>query len=136
MQKTEAVRSLTWFQRLRRNYRPWGLLAFLLVLCPPFVPQTYVVQATDTLLFILLAVSINLLIGYGGMISLGHAAYFAIGGDTAGPLVSHAGTPMLVGLLAAPLVAALAAAFIGLFCIRVTHVYFIMMTLAFGQLVY
>ena len=81
----------------------------------------YVVQATDTLLFVLLAVSINLLIGYGGMISLGHAAYFAIGGYTAGLLVAHAGTPMLVGLLAGPLVATLAAAFIGLFCIRVTQ---------------
>ena len=100
MQETDVVRSLTWFQRLRRNYRPWGLLAFLLLLCPPFLPQTYVVQMTDTLLFILLAVSINLLIGYGGMISLGHAAYFAIGGYTAGLLVSHAGMPMFVGLLA------------------------------------
>lgn len=136
MQKTEAVRSLTWFQRLRRNYRPWGLLAFLLVLCPPFLPQAYVVQMTDTLLFILLAVSINLLIGYGGMISLGHAAYFAIGGYTAGLLVSHAGMPMLVGLLAGPLAAALAAAFFGLFCIRMANAYFIMLTLAFGQLVY
>jgi branched-chain amino acid transport system permease protein len=136
MSKTAALRSLTWFQRLSRNYRQWSLLVLLLVLCPPFLPQTYVVQATDTLLFVLLAVSINLLIGYGGMISLGHAAYFAIGGYTAGLLVTHAGMPMLVGLLAGPLAAALAAAFIGVFCIRVTNAYFIMLTLAFGQLVY
>lgn len=121
---------------LSRNRWAWGALALLLVLCPPFLSQTYVVQATDTLLFILLAVSINLLIGYGGMISLGHAAYFAIGGYTAGLLVSHAGAPMVVGLVAAPLAAALAAAVIGVFCTRATHVYFIMMTLAFGQLVY
>lgn len=137
MSESKMHRSLpARIKRLLRNCWQWILLALLLVLCPPFLPQSYVVQATDTLLFVLLAVSINLLIGYGGMISLGHAAYFAIGGYTAGLLVAHAGTPMLVGLLAAPLVAALAAAFIGLFCIRVTHVYFIMMTLAFGQLVY
>ena len=121
---------------LSRDHWQWVLLAPLLVVCPPFLSQTYVVQATDTLVFVLLAVSINLLIGYGGMISLGHAAYFAIGGYTAGLLVTHAGMPMLVGLLAAPLAAALAAAFVGLFCIRVTHVYFIMITLAFGQLIY
>jgi branched-chain amino acid transport system permease protein len=136
MQKTEAVHPPTWFQGLRRNYRNWGALAFLLVLCPPFISQTYVVQLTDTLLFILLAVSINILIGYGGMISLGHAAYFAIGGYTAGLLVTHAGAPMLVGLLVGPLAAALAAVFIGVFCIRVANAYFIMLTLAFGQLVY
>ena len=136
MLTTEAGRPLTRFQGLRRNCRNWGLLVFLLVLCPPFIPQTYVVQLTDTLLFILLAVSINLLIGYGGMISLGHAAYFAIGGYTAGLLVTHAGAPMLVGLLAGPLAAALAAVFIGVFCIRVANAYFIMLTLAFGQLVY
>lgn len=132
----EVVQSVTWFQRLKRNYGTWSFLAFLLVLSPPFLPQIYVVQATDTLLFILLAVSINLLIGYGGMISLGHAAYFAIGGYTAGLLVTHAGMPMLVGMLVGPLAAALAAAFIGVFCIRVAHAYFIMLTLAFGQLVY
>ncbi len=137
MLETEAHRPLLARSKcLLRDYWQWGLLALPLVLCPPLLPQMYVVQATDTLLFILLAVSINLLIGYGGMVSLGHAAYFAIGGYTAGLLVTHAGTPMLVGLLAGPLVATLAAAFIGLFCIRVTNVYFIMMTLAFGQLVY
>lgn len=136
MQKeTETLPTPTWLRRLARHPLLWGLLAVLL-LCPPFLPQTYVVQMTDTLLFVLLAVSINLLIGYGGMISLGHAAYFAIGGYTAGLLVTQAGMPMLVGLLAGPLAAALAAAFIGLFCVRVAHAYFIMLTLAFGQLVY
>ncbi len=136
MQKeTEMVPSLTWLQKLAGHPLLWGLVA-LLLLCPPFLPQTYVVQMTDTLLFVLLAVSINLLIGYGGMISLGHAAYFAIGGYTAGVLVTQAGMPMLVGLLAGPLAAALAAAVIGLFCVRVANAYFIMLTLAFGQLVY
>jgi branched-chain amino acid transport system permease protein len=136
MSKAEVVRPGARFTRLPRNAPQWVLLALLLVVCPPFLPQTYVVQATDTLLFVLLAVSINLLIGYGGMISLGHAAYFAIGGYTAGLLVAQAGMPMLLGLLAGPLAAALAAAFIGQFCVRVANAYFIMLTLAFGQLVY
>jgi len=136
MPETGAGRVSIPFPRLRRDHRLRVLLALLLVLCPPFLPQAYVVQATDTLLFVLLAVSVNILIGYGGMISLGHAAYFAIGGYTAALLVTQAGAPMLLGLLAGPAAAALAAAFVGLFCIRVANAYFIMLTLAFGQLVY
>jgi branched-chain amino acid transport system permease protein len=114
----------------------WILLATLLVLVPPIAPPVYVVQATDTLVFVLLAVSVNLLIGYGGMISLGHAAYFAIGGYTAGLLATNTASSMFVALLAVPFAAALAALVIGAFCIRVANAYFIMLTLAFGQLVY
>jgi len=114
----------------------WPLLVLALIVVPYFLPEAYVLQATDVLVFILLAVSVNLLIGYGGMISMGHAAFFAIGGYTSGLLVSKAGFAWLPAMLAAPVAAAAAAAVIGFFCIRVTHAYFIMLTMAFGQLVY
>lgn len=113
----------------------WGLIV-LLALAPILTPDVVIVNLTDILIFTLFALSLNLLVGYSGMLSMGHAAFFSIGGYTAGLLVKHLGFSMLPALLAGPVVAAAAAAVIGYFCVRLTHAYFIMLTLAFGQLVF
>jgi len=85
----------------------------------------------------LFAVAFNLLMGYTGMISFGQAAYLGIGGYTAGLLLKKvSGFPFALGLLAAPVSGALAALIIGYFCIRLTHTYFAMLTLAFSMIVY
>jgi len=114
------------------------VIAMLLVLAllPRLVPLVVVVQATDVLIFVLFSLSLNLLIGYAGMLSLGHAAFFAVGGYATGLLVKHLGVGMPLALLAGPVAAALAALIIGFFCVRLSHAYFIMLTLAFSQLVY
>ena len=112
-----------------------ALIAALLVL--PAVGYTPIlVNVTDTLILILLVLSLNLLVGYSGMISMGHAAFFATGGYTAGLLAKFIGLPITLAFPAGTAAAALLAAVIGLFSIRLTHAYFIMLTLAFGQLVY
>lgn len=112
-----------------------GLLV-VLALLPVVTSEVVIVQGTDILIFALFALSLNLLVGYAGMLSLGHAAFFAIGGYTAGLLVKHFGIPMLPALMAGPVVALIAAAVIGYFCVRLTYAYFIMLSLAFGQLVF
>jgi branched-chain amino acid transport system permease protein len=85
----------------------------------------------------LFAVAFNLLMGYTGMISFGQAAYLGIGGYTAGLLLKKiSGFPFVLGVLAAPLAGAVAALIIGFFCIRLTHTYFAMLTLAFSMIVY
>lgn len=85
----------------------------------------------------LFAVAFNLLMGYTGMISFGQAAYLGIGGYTAGLLLKKvSGFPFALGLIAAPISGALAALIIGYFCIRLTHTYFAMLTLAFSMIVY
>ena len=112
-----------------------GLIIVLAVL-PFLAPQVVIIYMTDLLIFTLFALSLNLVVGYGGMLSMGHAAFFATGGYTAGLLVTHFGVAMLPALLAGPIVAAMVALVIGFFCVRLTHAYFIMLTLAFGQLVY
>ncbi len=119
---------------MRRAALP-ALIVALAVL--PFVaPQVVVIYTTDLLIFTLFALSLNLVVGYAGMLSMGHAAFFATGGYTAGLLVTHLGVAMLPALIAGPVLAAAAALVIGYFCVRLTHAYFIMLTLAFGQLVY
>ncbi len=115
-----------------------GVVALIVVLAllPVLTPEVVIVQSTDILIFTLFALSLNLLVGYAGMLSLGHAAFFAIGGYTAGLLVKHLGVAMLPAMIAGPIVAALAALAIGFFCVRLSYAYFIMLSLAFGQLVF
>jgi len=72
----------------------------------------------------------------GGMVSFGHAAYFGLGAYGAALLLKLAGLPMPAAFVVAPLVAALAAAVFGYFCVRLTSIYFAMLTLAFAQIVY
>jgi branched-chain amino acid transport system permease protein len=115
-----------------------GAVALLVVLAllPRLVPLVVVVQATDVLIFVLFSLSLNLLIGYAGMLSLGHAAFFAVGGYATGLLVKYLGVGMPLAFSAGPVAAALAALIVGFFCVRLSHAYFIMLTLAFSQLIY
>ena len=92
---------------------------------------------TQVFIWSLFGVSFNLLMGYAGMISFGQAAYLGIGGYTAGLLLKNIpGLSFYVGLAAAPVGGALAALVIGYFCVRRTHIYFAILTLAFGHIVY
>src|SRR5262249_55967506 len=74
--------------------------------------------------------------GFGGMVSFGHAAYFALGAYAVALLVKRLGVPMLLALPAAPVVAAAGALLFGFFIVRLTQTYFAMLSLAFGQIVF
>jgi len=84
----------------------------------------------------LAATSLNLILGYGGMVSFGHAAYLGIGGYAVGILADGGITSGFVQWPVALAVAALAALGIGALCLRTRGVYFIMITLAFAQMIY
>jgi branched-chain amino acid transport system permease protein len=110
-----------------------------------------VTLATRVAIYALAGVGLNIALGYGGLVSFGHAAFFGLGGYAAGVLASHAQTftPLLtfpvevagtqfmpVIWLVALIVSGAAAALIGLFSLRTSGVHFIMITLAFAQMVY
>ncbi|HEX9125893.1 MAG TPA: branched-chain amino acid ABC transporter permease, partial [Methylomirabilota bacterium] len=84
----------------------------------------------------LFATSLNLLVGYTGLVSFGHAAYFGIGAYTTGILMKTAGLPFVLAFPAAGLAAGLFALVFGFFCVRLTRIYFAMLTLAFAQIVW
>ena len=107
-----------------------------LVVVPPVLPTFHVWVLVEILAFALFAASLHLLMGTGGMVSFGHAAAFGLGAYGAALLMKLAGLPMPLAFLAAPAVAAVCAVVIGFFCVRLSSIYFAMLTLAFAQIGY
>ncbi len=96
----------------------------------------YVSTAGRIVVFAIAATSLNLVLGYGGMVSFGHAAFFGLGAYAAGVLISEGVLNAGVHLLATVAVTGLAALVIGAISLRTRGVYFIMITLAFGQMLF
>lgn len=110
-----------------------GLLLFSL---PWLLSPFYLFLATEILIFALFATSFNLLFGFTGLLSFGHAAYFGVGAYTAGLLLRDLGLSLLIAIPAGVLLAALAALVIGSFSVRLDEIYFAMLTLAFAQILH
>ena len=96
----------------------------------------YTFLATEIVILALFAVSLNLLLGYAGLVSFGHAAYFGIGAYTCAILMKTHGVPFPLAFAAAGAMAAAFALVFGFFCVRSTRIYFAMLTLAFAQIVW
>jgi branched-chain amino acid transport system permease protein len=111
--------------------------AALLLLVLPWIGDAYLTKvAIEVLTFALASFSLNFLIGNGGLVSFGHAAYFGLGAYGAGLLATRLGVAMEPALIAAPLVAGLGAALFGFFIVRLSGIYLAMLTLAFAQITY
>ncbi|MEQ8250557.1 MAG: ABC transporter permease [Oceanibaculum nanhaiense] len=114
----------------------WFALAVLalLVALPGMTGNYALTIATEILIFALFAASLHFLMGIGGVISFGHAAYFGLGAYGAALMVKHFAWPMEAALLMAPVGGALGALLFGWFCVRLSGVYLAMLTLAFAQI--
>ena len=125
--------------------RPLAVAALVLLaiaaVAYPFVMRAldadfYISVASRIMIFGIAATSLNLILGYGGLVSFGHAAFVGIGAYTVGILI-HEGVPSgWIGFAAAMAIAAAAAAVIGAVSLRTRGVYFIMITLAFAQMLF
>jgi branched-chain amino acid transport system permease protein len=127
----------------RRPFRDIALpgaifLAFALV--PPFAAMTahqyFVDIAARMMVYAVAVVSLDLLVGYGGLISLGHAAFVGLGAYTVGIFAAEGIGDALIALPAAIVISMLFGWLTGIVCVRTRGAYFIMITLAFGQMVY
>jgi branched-chain amino acid transport system permease protein len=114
-----------------------GAAALAALIALPVFADAYMLKvATEVLVFALAAFSLNFLVGNGGIVSFGHAAYFGLGAYAAGLLVTRIGLPMEPALLAAPMAGGLFAALFGFFVVRLSGIYLAMLTLAFAQIAY
>ena len=96
----------------------------------------YISVASRIFVYAIAATSLNLVLGYGGLVSFGHAAFFGIGAYTVGILIAEGVPSGWIGLPAAMALAAMVAAAIGAVSLRTRGVYFIMITLAFAQMLF
>jgi branched-chain amino acid transport system permease protein len=119
-----------------RRWRWLVAAAAVLAVLPPLLGGYAVTVMTEIVILALFAASLHFMMGPGGMPSFGHAAFFGIGAYAAALLAQDAGAPMLLGLAAAPLAAALLALVCGWFCVRLSGVYLAMLTLAVAQIVW
>jgi branched-chain amino acid transport system permease protein len=129
-----ALRPLTFDQRMAAGL--FGLMA-LLPLMTPALGGSYLLHIGERVLILgLAAISLELLIGVAGMVSFGHAAFLGIGAYAAGIAASHGFGTLAVALPAALAASALFALLTGAIAVRTHGVYFIMITLAFGQMAF
>ncbi len=122
--------------RLARTV-PWMTVAFVAALLIPVVgTRFYTSVATDVLILGLFATSLNLLLGTTGLVSFGHAAYFAIGAYVCAIAMKTYDVPFALAFPLAGVASGVAALVFGFFCVRLTKIYFAMLTLAFAQIVW
>lgn len=113
----------------------WAGLVLLLI-APPFLSSFMLTLLTQALILAILAMSLDILLGYLGLASLGHAAYLGLGAYSMGILTTRHGAGFWTALLVGVLLAAAVAAIFGLVALRATGVYFLMITLALGMVVW
>jgi len=127
-----------------KPFRPIGLygkfaaaaILLVLVLLPLTNNSFLVYLLSDVIVLCLFAASLHYILGVGGMISFGHAAFYGGGAYVAALFVQYLHTPMELAMALAPLGAGFAALIVGWFCVRLSGVYFAMLTLAFSQVIW
>jgi branched-chain amino acid transport system permease protein len=113
-----------------------AIVFFLLLVAPPFLSSFLLTLLTQALIYAILAMSLDIILGYTGLASLGHAAYFGLGAYSVGILATRYGAGFEITLPAGVLLALAVAAIFGLVALRAIGVYFLMITLALGMVVW
>ena len=118
------------------NVAPAGLAVAVLILIGLFAGRFTVYLTSRVMILSIFAMGYNLLFGRTGLLSFGHAAFYAAGAYGLGLFSLHVSPHPLIGILVGVASACLLAAVIGFFCVRQTEIYFAMLTLAFGMMVF
>jgi branched-chain amino acid transport system permease protein len=119
------------------RYSPYIIAGIIFIILPPLFPPYIHSLLTKILIFAIFAMSLDIIMGYIGLPSLGHAAFFGVAGYTVSILLVIHGIEnfWLIALLGI-LMAALAAAVLGIIALRVSGIYFLLVTFAIGMLLY
>ncbi|MGD8991465.1 MAG: branched-chain amino acid ABC transporter permease [Desulfobacterales bacterium] len=114
-----------------------SLVLFLaLLVAPSFLPRFYIYILAVILVTALLAMSLNLCVGHGMLFQFHHGVFYGVGAYTAGLLLTKTSLPWWIAFIAGPLAAALAGLLIGMFCIRLNRLYFGMLQISLGSLIW
>jgi branched-chain amino acid transport system permease protein len=115
----------------------WWIAALVVLCLLPFIlPRFYVYLLSIMLLYGLLATSNNFVLGFGGIYQLHHAVFYGVGAYGAALMITKSGLSPWLGFLVGPLVAAVLSLIMGIICIRLSKLYFGMLQISLGSLVW
>jgi branched-chain amino acid transport system permease protein len=116
----------------------WLLVALLILslFLPAVLPRFYTYILAVIFVTSLLAMSLNMVVGHGGLFQFHHAVFYGVGAYAFALLITKAGLPMWLCFIVAPFVAAATGFLIGWFCVRLTSLYFGMLQISLGSLVW
>ncbi len=130
-----ATKNETIWQMKLFSIAPYAGVGLLLVILPPFLPVYYLSMLTEILIFAIFAISLDLILGFTGLLSFGHAAFLGVAGYAVGILAVHYNIGLFwIVLPITILITVVASALIGFISLRLSGVYFMLVTFAFGQL--
>jgi len=113
-----------------------GILFVVLLVLPPFIPRFYTYILAVIYVSALLAMSLNMVVGHGGLFQFHHAVFYGVGAYAFTLMAIKTALPVWVAFLAAPVSAAMMGLLIGWFCVRLTRLYFGMLQISLGSLVW
>jgi branched-chain amino acid transport system permease protein len=108
----------------------------VLLILPPLVPRFYVYILALIYVTSLLAMSLNLVVGHGGLFQFHHGVFYGVGAYAVALMLTKTSLPMWVGFIAGPIVAAITGLIIGWFCVRLSRLYFAMLQISLGSLIW
>jgi len=115
---------------------PAAAIVVALLILPLIIPKFYTYILALIFVTSLLAMSLNLVVGHGGLFQFHHAAFYGVGAYAFALILSKTSLPMWVSFIAGPLMASLAGLLIGWFCVRLTKLYFGMLQISLGSLIW
>jgi branched-chain amino acid transport system permease protein len=108
----------------------------VLLILPPLVPRFYVYILALIYVTSLLAMSLNLVVGHGGLFQFHHGVFYGVGAYTVALMLTKTSLPMWVGFIAGPIMATITGLIIGWFCVRLSRLYFGMLQISLGSLLW
>jgi branched-chain amino acid transport system permease protein len=115
---------------------PYGAVFVILLVLPVIIPKFYTYILAVIFVTALLAMSLNMLVGHGGLFQFHHAAFYGVGAYAFALILTKTSLPVWVSFVAAPFFSAAAGLLIGWFCVRLTRLYFGMLQIALGSLIW
>lgn len=119
-----------------KSFGPIAVFFIVLFILPPIIPRFYTYMLALIFVTALLAMSLNMVVGHGGMFQFHHGAFYGVGAYTVALMLTKTSLPAWVCFIAGPIAAAVAGLLIGMFCVRLTRLYFGMLQISLGSLLW
>jgi len=117
-------------------FGPSVVIFLVLLILPSFIPRFYTYILALIFVTSLLAMSLNLVVGHGGLFQFHHGVFYGVGAYTVALMLKKTSLPMWAGFIAGPIVAAMIGLIIGWLCVRLSRLYFGMLQISLGSLIW